>query len=244
MATVALIGVDGAGKTTLSRKLLASFPLPWKYIYMGRNIESSNYALLSSRFIHWLKVRKYRKQHKLDDTKLHRPVTLHDLNEDRKEDTRGKLGATFRMFNRMAEEWYRQIIALYFQARGYVILYDRHFLFDALPDNLDSSLQKSRWSNRFHRWVLYKYYPKPDLVIYLEAPPELLYRRKKEASLEYLSARSEAFLQLARNFPNVIIVDAAQSAEKVYQDVAEKLYEFFQKRAPRKLTGEFVNIET
>ncbi len=244
MATVALIGVDGAGKTTISRKLLESFPLPWKYLYMGRNIESSNHALPTSRFIHWLKVKKYEKRHKGNGNARSKPLTLHDLNENRKEDTRGKIGATGRMLNRMAEEWYRQLISWFFQARGYVILYDRHFLFDALPDNLDTSQQKSRWSNCFHRWVLYKFYPKPDLVIYLEAPPELLYRRKKEASLEYLSARSEAFLQLARSLPDVIIVDASQNVEKVYQDVAEKLYDFFQNRAPRKLTGEFIKIET
>ena len=51
MYTVALIGGDGAGKTTIADQLRDSFPLPLKYLYMGINIESSNVALPTSRII-------------------------------------------------------------------------------------------------------------------------------------------------------------------------------------------------
>ena len=42
MFTVALIGPDGAGKSTIGRKLQQISPIPMKYVYMGVNLESSN----------------------------------------------------------------------------------------------------------------------------------------------------------------------------------------------------------
>ena len=51
MASIALIGPDGAGKTTVTRFLEASSLLPFKYLYMGINLEASNVALPTFRFI-------------------------------------------------------------------------------------------------------------------------------------------------------------------------------------------------
>ena len=51
MTTVAIIGADGAGKSTVAKALEGSMPLPTKYIYMGANIESANIALPTSRLI-------------------------------------------------------------------------------------------------------------------------------------------------------------------------------------------------
>ena len=51
MFTVALIGPDGAGKSTIGRKLQEISPLPMKYVYMGVNLESSNLVLLTTRLL-------------------------------------------------------------------------------------------------------------------------------------------------------------------------------------------------
>ena len=59
-ATIALIGVDGSGKTTVAKALLETCPLPLKYVYMGTSIESSNAALPTSRLIHKLKVYQHK----------------------------------------------------------------------------------------------------------------------------------------------------------------------------------------
>src|SRR5206468_11488099 len=56
--TVALIGPDGAGKTTVSRRIEQSLPVPVKYIYMGVNTDASNVMLPTTRAIHALKDRK------------------------------------------------------------------------------------------------------------------------------------------------------------------------------------------
>ena len=53
--SVALIGPDGAGKTTIARMLEERSPLPLKYIYMGENIGASNFALPTSRFLEYFR---------------------------------------------------------------------------------------------------------------------------------------------------------------------------------------------
>ena len=50
MPCIALIGGDGAGKTTLTRMLVEAEPQRLHYLYMGVNVESSNVALPTSRF--------------------------------------------------------------------------------------------------------------------------------------------------------------------------------------------------
>ena len=53
--TIALIGPDGAGKTTLAERLQQKLPFPIRYLYMGVSIESSNVTLPTSRLIAHIK---------------------------------------------------------------------------------------------------------------------------------------------------------------------------------------------
>src|SRR4029079_4327586 len=55
MFTVALIGPDGAGKTTIGRRLEHALPMPVKYVYMGVNLDSSNHMLPTTRLIQAIK---------------------------------------------------------------------------------------------------------------------------------------------------------------------------------------------
>ena len=61
--------------------------------------------------------------------------------------------------------------------------------------------------------------PQPDLVIFLDASPEILLSRKKEVSREALIASRSRYLALCETNPNCRIVDAAQSLPVVVQDV-------------------------
>jgi thymidylate kinase len=223
MATIAIIGQDGAGKTTISNMVLKNVPLPFKYIYMGRNVQSGNFTLPTSKLIHAFKVRKYLKNHKLTGNEINKKFSLHEIDKHRKIDSRGKIGATLRLLNRLAEEWYRLIISKYYQLKGMVILYDRHFIFDYTQDKLDTSKLNNRLTTKIHRWTLDYLYEKPDLVLFLYAPAEVLYTRKGEATIEYLNARNEAFLMEGQKMPNFVVIDATQPVEKVYGDVVEKI---------------------
>jgi len=230
MASIAIIGQDGAGKTTISHMVLEKLPYKMKYIYMGRNVESGNYSLPTSKLIHRYKIYKYKKKHKLSDNSLAKKLSTHEIDKDRKVDTRGKLGATFRLVNRLAEEFYRYIISLSYQIRGYLVLYDRHFIFDFMPDKLDTNKQKSRMSTRIHNWFLNNLYEKPGLVIFLNAPAEVLYERKGEATIEYIRAKNDTFLDFGKKLKNFFVVDASQPVDKVFDDVTDQINRFCQSR--------------
>ena len=231
MSTVALIGADGSGKTTIARMLLESPPVPMKYLYMGLNIESSNYALPTSRFIYYLKLMKYKKKNKnLKNVKL-KNLSLHDLDDNRHVDNRNKLGAIARLLNRLAEAWYRQIISWIFQLRGYVVLYDRHYIFDSSTNKTAVELKNQRLTTKIHQWMINNMYSKPDLVILLNAPAEVLYKRKKEADIEYLNERTKSFMKVGKNLKNFFVVDSTQPIEKVFNEVFSKTEEFFNNKS-------------
>jgi hypothetical protein len=59
--TVALIGGDGSGKTTIARKLEQSDRIPAKRLYMGMSAQSSDIALPTTRLVLYVKRRSYRK---------------------------------------------------------------------------------------------------------------------------------------------------------------------------------------
>lgn len=220
MFSVAVIGPDGAGKTTVARRLEQSSALPITYLYMGINIESSNVALPTSRFIEWLK-RKRRKRSgapQAASTSLH-----HRANGKRK--SANPVWATIRLLNRLAEEWYRQYLSWKVRRSGRIVVYDRHFKFDF--EQYSSNGEKLHFTDKVHRWCLAKFYPQPDVVIYLDAPAEVLFARKGEATVEYLEARRQAFLQQGQITRNFIRVDATQSAEEVYHEVIAHLAKFY-----------------
>jgi len=217
--TVALIGADGSGKTTVAKKLVEIFPAPMKYLYMGPNIESSNYKLPTSRLVLALKLRTYKK--KAERLGIDDPSFVSTYHQEHRRDKRGGLGAMVRLLNRLAEEWYRQIISWRLQRRGYIVVYDRHFLFDVAPRAIDNQVQKQRWSDFLHYWILSHLYPKPDLVIFLDAAPEKLLERKQETSLDYLRGRRGAFLVQGQKTNHFVRIDAMQPLDQVLAQVTE-----------------------
>lgn len=226
MSTIALIGADGSGKTTIANRLLTDQPIKLKYLYMGLNIESSNHSLFTSKLIYYYKVRKYKKKLGIKGSLKKQNLSLHDLNDERTSDSRGKLGATFRTLNRVAEQSYRQIIAWIYQLKGKVILYDRHFLFDGAIDEVQTRKSDERLSDRFYHWMLTKVFPKPDMTILLFAPAEVLFSRKGEATLEYLDAKNQSMINIGKLVDNFVKIDATQPLEKVYSDVKNTILNF------------------
>ncbi|HSK11137.1 MAG TPA: hypothetical protein VK911_16260 [Vicinamibacterales bacterium] len=212
MASVALIGPDGAGKTTLTRMLEESGLLPFKYIYMGIDIRASNHALPTSRLAEKIKARTGRQERRPPARSGGSPA------RPRKRGAGQAVRGMARLANRLADEWYRQAVSWWYQARGFTALYDRHFVFDfTLELSGDAAEPLDR---RLHRWCLSRLYPRPDVVIFLDAPGELLFARKGELTVDELERRRQAFLRLGSKTRGFVRVDATRPLPDVYEAVA------------------------
>jgi len=211
MPSIALVGPDGAGKTTLTHMLVASTAIPCRYLYMGIEISSSNLALPTSRLIARMRRR------------TDRPEAAVSRRSGMRR-RRSGLVAWLLLLNRLAEEWFRQLVSWYLQQRGFVVVYDRHFALDFAPEIAAGDHETAQ--QRVHRWCVTRLYPKPDLVIFLDAPGELLFTRKGELDVEELERRRQAFLQQGARMRGFIVVDASQPLEAVYAEVEREVSRF------------------
>jgi len=222
--SVALVGPDGSGKTTVSRRLRETLPLPIKYVYMGVNPESSNLMLPTT----WLLNKAKRGLGAAPDTRgpraLEEAVTPRPKNPVKRALVELKSGLL--LANRIAEEWFRQGLTWLYTRRGYVVLFDRHFFSDYYAYDIAPTPYRKPWTRRLHGWMLKHLYPKPDMMIYLDAPAEVLLARKGEGTLDVLEDRRRAYLDMRALVPHFVQVDATQPEDAVLREVTDLVLAF------------------
>jgi len=69
-------------------------------------------------------------------------------------------------------------------------------------------------------------FPRPDLVVYLDAPVEVLLARKGEGTLESIARRQEDYRSLAGEVERFAIVDADRPLDEVIADVVAEIVAF------------------
>jgi thymidylate kinase len=218
--TIAIVGADGSGKTSIAKALLASGIVPMKYLYLGPAIGSSNHALPTSRLIAWLRRRNAGNLLKdgvsMPPAELMSPEMAGKLR-------RGPLLKALGLVNRVAEEWYRQLLAWTYRMNGYSVLCDRHYLFEYCPDSTSTRTANTMMSQRLHNWLLAKFYPAPDLVLFLDAPAHVLHARKPEWTPEYLNRQRSRILEQGAVTGNFSVIDAEQPFATVLAAVTARL---------------------
>ena len=216
--SVALVGADGAGKTTVGRALVERFPERIEYLYMGVNPSASNRQLATTRLLNRVRGRTTGRSTSRAERSGSARMSVRQL-------VRTAL-TPVRLLHRLSEEWYRQLLAWRTMRDGTIVLYDRHFFFDYFATDIDRRAQGRSLSRRIHGLVLERAYPRPDLVIYLDAPPEVLLARKGEGTLESLAARRRDYRAFRSEVAHFVEVDATQPLDDVLTDV-ERLVGYF-----------------
>ncbi len=186
---VALLAPDGAGKSTLARALVGDAMLKARQVYMGGNVAARNVGLPTTRWLH---------------------QRLKAVNGHASKRNPFYLGLRVVAFgNRLLEQWLRALAAHYHLLRGRIVIFDR-YVYDAWL----TRKKKTPWK-RVRRFLFEALLPEPELVFLLDAPGEVLFRRKGEHSPAWLEQQRQKYLQLRERIPNLRVLDATQPAESV-----------------------------
>lgn len=228
MISVAIIGPDGAGKSTITELLEREpMPAPVKRIYMGVNLEASSLMLPTTRLALALKSARGRRSDMVAPSAAGAAAGTPAGSPARRAVRGGSRAVRLLMW--LAEEWFRQLVAEYHRRRGAIVVFDRHFYADYYHFDVAAGDRRS-FTSRLHGRLLEHAYPKPDLVICLDAPGQVLFDRKGEASVEWLEDRRRQYLQLADVLPDFVVVDVDRPLDVVTREVATVITEYFEKR--------------
>jgi thymidylate kinase len=106
------------------------------------------------------------------------------------------------------------------KARATLVLYDRHFV-DILVDPVRYRYGGPRWLLQ----LIWRVMPKPDAIILLNAPPEVLQARKQELTLKETERQCRDYLALVQKEKTGHVVNAAQPSELVMHDVCKIIFD-------------------
>lgn len=111
-----------------------------------------------------------------------------------------------------------------------LVIVDRYyhdFLVDTRRYRLNVPARLLKWAQRF---VM-----EPDLIIYLDAPPEVLQSRKQEVSRGEAVRQRQAYLELALALPNAHVLDASRPLNEVIAEVEGLVLTYLTERTARGL---------
>jgi thymidylate kinase len=233
MLTVALIGPDGSGKTTVKDRLQTELGLPVRSIYMGVNMHASGVLLPHTRLLAAL-----RRLGHVDDPEATSDIeTLRPAPATVPGRALASVRSSLRLANWLAEEAYRFWVAHRHTRRGRVVIFDRHFLADFVGADIHADGASRTFTRRIHGFMLQRVFPKPDLVVCLDAPAEVLYARKPEGTLERVRRKREESLAAASALPDCLVVDASRAPDEVVSEVAAAVRSLYERRLQERRSG-------
>lgn len=124
--------------------------------------------------------------------------------------------------------WRRYLAALRHRTMGRVVVFDR-YVYDALLPPRGPLV----WLKRPYFQLLSRLCPAPDVVLLLDVPGPVMYRRSGEYDPEHLEAEREQYRRLRRRIPHLERVDADRAPELVLADALRRIWRHYVDRAAR-----------
>lgn len=207
---VAICGADGSGKSTVSEKLIENL--------------STTFSAAKGKHFHW------------------KPPLFSARRSGRKgpaTDPHGKPPRNgFLSLLYFAFHWLEFVIGsricfLPITFKGGLVLVDRYY-YDFFVDQHRYRLNVPAWLVRAGYCLI----KKPDLVLLLDAPAEVLQSRKQEVPFAETERQCQAYRELFKKLPNGTIISAAAPPEKVAFNATTTILEFMTDRAGKRFGAE------
>jgi thymidylate kinase len=237
--TVALVGADGAGKTTVVRELARVLDMPVRCLYMGTNLEASGLMLPTTRLALARRRRAQRAERAQRMGQGGNPgagsrtgpsATVTAARPGARTRVARAAWSAVRTANWIAEECLRQMVIAYHRRRGRAVLCDRHFFPDYYAHDVTRVDPARPVASRIHGLFLRRVYPRPELVVLLDAPAEALHARKPSSGIEFLAQRRDEYLRVGEAVERFEIVDATQPLPAVTAAVADLIRQAYHER--------------
>ncbi|EMI16414.1 hypothetical protein RMSM_06657 [Rhodopirellula maiorica SM1] len=197
---------------------------------MGVNHEASEHLLPTTRLVQALRQLVGRKKYAGGPREKHSDAPVKHKSMPRRIWKTAKSSVS--LTNRLAEEWYRQLVAWYHLKRKRIVIFDRHFFPDYYAYDIVSDAPRSV-TQKVHGYMLNRFYPRPDVIVFLDAPAEVLFDRKGEGTLELLEERRNDYLQMKDLVKHFEIVDASRSIDDVVDDVSERITRYYEQQSQK-----------
>ena len=228
---VAVLGVDGAGKSTVMSRVERDLaPAFWSTkLYHGRALESP---------LRWTKrVRQERQERDLIKSELESGATVNPHAVPLNRDPHDKPSRGLALSLVKLGLWWADYTFLGYLAdvhprlrRSGLVLFDRYY-HDLLVDPTRHRYGGPMWLAK----AVGRVFPRPHLVMLLDAPAEVLHARKQEVSLEETVRQREAYLDLVQKLPNGHVVDASKPVPEVVADAERVILDYVAARTARRL---------
>jgi thymidylate kinase len=196
-----LVGLDGSGKTTLARNLCT--------------LVADESQFSGVRYFHW-------RPKVFANTEFPLPEFQ---NLPRKEPPPQSVPASLLSGARLVKNLLLTTLAYHLRVRplirrGYLVLVDRYF-YNYYLDPASVKYSGPRWLLDQVR----KFFPQPDFVVTLKAPPNVLLQRKQELAETEITRQAAALDGLPLAAARVVAADASQPEAEVAQTVMQAILE-------------------
>lgn len=124
--------------------------------------------------------------------------------------------------------WRRYLAAVRHRALGRLVVFDR-YVYDALLPPRGPLV----WLKRPYFQLLSRLCPAPDVVLLLDVPGSVMFRRSGEYDPEHLEAEREQYRRLHRRVPHLKRVDADRAPELVLADALGRIWRHYVERTAR-----------
>lgn len=221
MLTVAIVGADGSGKSTVVSRLDDQLPLPHRRMYLGVSAVSATHPLPTTRAVRWTREALGRPPRHAGPPPLPNTAAVDAVGGGRAARLRDLRRAVL-LAHRVVEESYQEAISRWHRSRGRIVVYDRFYPADYHAHDLRRH-PDMRWDRQLHGRFLRRCFAPPDLVVVLDGTPALLHARKGEGTLAELASRRAEYLAYAQTVPRAVIVGVDQPLDDVVATVSSAI---------------------